>query len=1027
MKRLLSTVLLTLALARPGFTQPAPIFINNGSITSPLVIDATEFENNGLFDFAFNSFSSNSVSSTVVFTTALAPFDFSDVLFYTNRDIMACDTGFIFDYAPSSGGSRQASTNFGNANLGQISAGSATNIFSSSENFFVGPEGLSLSGTPTLSIRANYIVNTGLLDVGVNGFIGLTGQFVNLDRGTVHIEGLDDLSSINSSTNIFFTGGALIGTSLDFGIFDEYWGVGSETNRLTAASFGVPPASDTSPSALVTNFPANPGSVSISPPLPEAFLYTNQIGASNFTYQVVFVNTNILANGINTAVRFAPGKLGFQIPVIQWSTLVTNSSTQTLTSNTLYLEDAFGTQTNLGLVTNGESLTGLPFPIPTNYTITRFLDGFSSLNTNNAIYDGTVFTNLPPVTNSYAALGVAIQPVTATPDPSSSVSSITNIPGRIEITASNSLDLTRAIVTGPNYLRLTATNHYVGSDNAVMIYPFADINLGSTNGTLTVSNLVSPYVPRFDGTIQAYSARWTNITATGITNEYHVLIVNAELQATSPVLLNTLSLRSSTNIFISDLLNVQSNLLLNAPRVTITSNACGAAIPTGQLSISNNAITWTPSFPVLQFLTNWGLISFPNTVYFAGVRQNPYFTSNFTEPYQALVNHGTISSSGVSIWANYFENTGAGIGLVTNCDGSVTNATNFAFFTSSFGPFNLQATNAVLANGGILVSFAGDINFTSGSLSISNHALLASGALTLTVTNVLTDNATSPETNNFWQVADGINLPILPAAGDLLGTTIDSTAPANLEVDNVWAGQDLGPTVNGFQNNQAVGHLILDGGSTTSVFFFINPDATNAIYVDLIELRDGATNRASKRINGQIIQTYTAIDVNPGMTVYFADAIDNEGDISEKLNGNLTESGGNVVWVPAYAGFFSSTNVTYPSGITYTLNRALVESADIDSSGTGTNNAFNPAPVFEGEDIKLSMFFTNNPGKSAVITWQTLANATNYLFTSTNLLSTNWSLISSFSTNVNERVSVTNSSPDNGPRYYRVRVDPPQP
>src|ERR1700677_241569 len=127
MKRFLSAALLTLALARPAFSQPASVFENDGSITSPPVIDATNFINNGLFDIAFNSFT---VNSTAVFllTTELPPFEFSDVLNYTNRGFMACDTGFIFDDAPSGNGSRHASASFGNANLGQISAGSFTNI-----------------------------------------------------------------------------------------------------------------------------------------------------------------------------------------------------------------------------------------------------------------------------------------------------------------------------------------------------------------------------------------------------------------------------------------------------------------------------------------------------------------------------------------------------------------------------------------------------------------------------------------------------------------------------------------------------------------------------------------------------------------------------------------------------------------------------------------------------------------------------------------------------------------------------------
>ena len=565
-----------------------------------------------------------------------------------------------------------------------------------------------------------------------------------------------------------------------------------------------------------------------------------------------------------------------------------------------------------------------------------------------------------------------------------------------------------------------------------MVYPFADIALGTTNatGTLIVSNLVAPYVPGFIGTIQVYSARWTNIlnpsTNIFVTNEFHVLMVDAELQPTSPVQLNTLSLRG-TNLYISDWLNVASNLLLNAQQVTIASNACGAATPTGQINLLTPGITWSPSFPVLENLTNWGTISLSNTVYFAGVRQSPYYTSNFTEPYQSLVNHNVISSSGISIWAQYFENTGAG--LVTGCNG--TNTTNSALILSSFGPFSLQATNALMLNGTIETGFIGDISITSGNLTVSNHALLANGALTLVVTNLLTDLADGSSSSNFWEVTDGMNLPLLPTNANLLGTTIYSTCQGNLEVDNLWAALDRGPTVAGFLTNAAIGQLILNGGNNASTFFFSGPGATNAIYIDQIVLENGATNRGSQNVNGQIVPYYTGIDVNAGMTVYFADAIASGQDISEKLNGNLTISGGHVIWVPAYAGIFSGTNVTYPSGITYTLNRGLVLSPDIDSSGTGTNNALTGTPVFESEDIKLSMAFTTN---GTVVSWIALAEspygvATNILYSSSNLLGNNWvPVYTNFSTaNVNQRVYYTNNAPGHGPLYYRVRVDPPQP
>jgi hypothetical protein len=156
--------------------------------------------------------------------------------------------------------------------------------------------------------------------------------------------------------------------------------------------------------------------------------------------------------------------------------------------------------------------------------------------------------------------------------------------------------------------------------------------------------------------------------------------------------------------------------------------------------------------------------------------------------------------------------------------------------------------------------------------------------------------------------------------------------------------------------------------------------------------------------------------------------------VSEKLNGNPTVSGGNLVWVPSYAGLFSGTNITYPSGITYRLNRALAISSDIDSSGTGVPNVDTATPIFEGEDMKLTMYFTNTPARAAVVSWIALAQSsygitTNYLYSSTNLLSTNWvPVLTNFTTSsLNQRVYYTNNAPGYGPLYYKVRQNPPQP
>ena len=66
-------------------------------------------------------------------------------------------------------------------------------------------------------------------------------------------------------------------------------------------------------------------------------------------------------------------------------------------------------------------------------------------------------------------------------------SALTNMPGRIEISAANELDLSYAHIAGPNYLSVQASNQFDGSAGASIQAPYSDINIGVTNGFLTVS------------------------------------------------------------------------------------------------------------------------------------------------------------------------------------------------------------------------------------------------------------------------------------------------------------------------------------------------------------------------------------------------------------------------------------------------------------------------------------------------------------------------------------------------------------
>jgi hypothetical protein len=990
MKRFLFTGIVALwgayaALGQPlaGYTNSAP-FIALGP-----PIDAISFVNLATFE-------------PLIFGPS--PFDFTDCSFFTNKSTMFCSLGFKFDTVTNVQGTiqRLPAQSFNNGNTGAIFAGG---ILTKAQFVGIG------IGTelPEIIVNATNMVNTGVLDTDVTGVINLTGKTVNLSRGTIHVEGFDNGTSVTDPLTLGTNSVASVG------VFDQIFGLGLQSNLLSVLNFTLP--NPVTPQTKATNILGTQELVTFSPPNATPFVFTNMVNPSNVTIQVVLINTNL--PGIGTDVRFAPGEV-MSIPTIEWFAVVTNGAGQTLSTNTLFLQDAFGSHPTNLMVTNNFSFSGSAELAPYNYTFTRSLPGFTNFQQANfAPYTTALFDNAFPTTNVYSFWQVALQPVAFAPDPTTPSAPLTNLPGRLIINSTgpgSTLDLRNATIDGPNYMSISATNHFIGAQGASITAANMDINLGTTNGTLTISGLVAPSVGRFAGTIDLYSARWTNvftnITATStnvLTNEFHILMVLADLQPSAPVIIQHVGLRS-TNVFIDDVLSVTNGLFIDAQNLTIDTNSLNAVNPTGELILLNETnILWPASAPTLQNLTNWGSLFSANGL---------DFIDQSGAPYKTWVNHGNIFAGSISVTAAEIENIGEG-GTALQFGGEiVTNETDATIFSTG-GTVTLHASNAVLVAGSI--STPGDISITAGSLTISNHILDATGTLSFTLTNTLNDGGTA--SSNSWAPGNGINLFQRAKVGDFLGTTVLLTAPPHLEVDNTWDGADVGPVPAGFLNNGALGHLIVDGKDSVSAFLFQGPDSVNpyALYVDELEMREGATNRVV--IDGA--EAFTAFDLPPNFNIYFADAIIQGSDISEKLNGAFGlngAEGGQLIWVPSFAGIFSSTNITFPNGITYQFNRALKESRDIFSNGSTANFA-TQFPF----NVNLTMVHSNNPALN-VLSWYAPANATNHLFVTTNPTNKNWISLTNFVQGSGAgQVTVMDAGRTNSTSFYKVQISPVQP
>jgi hypothetical protein len=339
---------------------------------------------------------------------------------------------------------------------------------------------------------------------------------------------------------------------------------------------------------------------------------------------------------------------------------------------------------------------------------------------------------------------------------------LSNSVGSVWINASQDLNLAQTQIGGPNYMSIMATNNFEGSAGASIFSPFSDISLGVTNGYLSVSNLLAPSVPDWNGPVQVYSVRWRLLDAFGVTNNFHVLMINSLAVPTTGPVVQDLILHG-TNLYVSDVYNIIRKLSVDATSLTLTTN-----LGTGGFGAQQGELNWYGSgalnalqFPNLRWVTNNGAIRSVNLAVFGGS----------SSVYGAFINNGLVGDQGTTIWATNFFNGGA--------------------FTNGTGAFVLQSQTATMSNS--LVTAGSDLTINSPSLVLSNASLVAGHMLQLTVSNLLTDLGS---TNGFWSAGtlgisgsdSGFNLPIKPPTGDLLGTTITNIAPALKSINNIWVG-----------------------------------------------------------------------------------------------------------------------------------------------------------------------------------------------------------------------------------------------
>jgi hypothetical protein len=185
----------------------------------------------------------------------------------------------------------------------------------------------------------------------------------------------------------------------------------------------------------------------------------------------------------------------------------------------------------------------------------------------------------------------------------------------------------------------------------------------------------------------------------------------------------------------------------------------------------------------------------------------------------------------------------------------------------------------------------------------------------------------------------------------------------------------------------AIGRLVLDSRANAlySQLTFNGTGASNAIYVDELVLLNYASY-TNHSLNGNL----PALLFNTNLVIYYAQALTSGGpggslvSVAELINGYNTN---HLRWVPAYAGHFSSTYIVYPGNIIEgPFNTALAQSSDIDSDGDGIVNSSDPTPFFLPSMLDLTWYPTNHPAGNTAVSWNTIPLATNFVYWSTNVL-----------------------------------------
>ena len=599
-------------------------------------------------------------------------------------------------------------------------------------------------------------------------------------------------------------------------------------------------------------------------------------------------------------------------------------------ANSLFTKDLF-TTAYFGLLTNGVAYTNTV--LNTNYMAYAF--GITSLpsqipNLSNGSLGGTQ--------GGFGGWYSFYQ--SQTPFASS-----TNLAGRVRVKADN-LKLDDARIRAHGIVNLQA-KHVTSSANTSIAAPYANYDLGSTNGTLVYRGFSPIGQPNLTGTIKVFVTSWTNTaefpdpaaaaapvdpaagTGTGTIatlvgdTHFRVMIIDANIDPleTRGELVG-LKLRATNLTTVDPILYQVPNV--DAIQTTYPDGFSGASSISGNEQVAPITENWTNqgsfelvgpigvssrTFPMLKTLTNSSDIIGERVA--LGVGQS--------KPLSYIANTGSIISSGyMGLGASVLHHAGRIEG------GNVIDL--------AVDSLVLAGTSSIVAGGGLNIT-AKDLDASAGG------AISTPNLITLNVS----DKFLAPAGKVLALEAAGVTLTSNATSNDLSGVSVSVSAGRFQTAFVDWPGLDRGTEAASFTNNSAIAALVLTIGEYGRADIRASGSGDRALYTKRLELNGDFSQLINVTNNSFDAEGLaSALSIGSNTRLYYSivsvNGIELAGPV---LDGEL---GGRLRLVRISGANGGPVSVAVGNGYVVEASWAVRYSVSLDSDGDGLVNALDATP-----------------------------------------------------------------------------------